>query len=1446
MKSVVHGHPDHDACGTGFIVQLNQPASHEVMDRALCALRRLTHRGGADADGSSGDGVGLLTEIPETFMRRQTRALGFELPARFAVGMLFLRCDDNGDKRRVVETIAARRGLRFLGWREVPTDTSILGWRATETVPCIWQCFFADCDGKDLEAELFLFRKQTEAELTSDFYFCSLSSRTIVYKGLLTPQQLPLFYPDLACEDFQSKFAIFHQRFSTNTQPSWPLAQPFRLLAHNGEINTIVANRRWTLAREAEVRQRLNAGAWFSSLQPNMSDSASLDNGLELLLRQGSTAEAAMLQMVPLAFEKDPRTTPSVRRFLESSAVDHEPWDGPAALIFSDGRVVGAKLDRNGLRPLRYTRTADGWLAAGSETGIADFDDKQIVARRRLGPGEMLVVDLASGKAYENGELLTRIADNCRHLPQRPIAQVPADVAPGAFVSDPKRTAGSVGWSEDQLRLLLHPLADGREPIWSMGDDVPPAFMSRQRRTLWDYCKQRFAQVTNPPIDPLREAHVMSLSTLVGGEFVLASPVLSQGQVRFLEEHLAPHRRIDITFEASSGVSGALQLLDALENNACANGGSWRMLLISDRAVNKERAALPVLLAAAAVWKGMVRAGQFRVPLVVETGQVIETHSIALLLAAGATAVHPYLALQLCEEHKAGSAESYYQTVAGGLKKVLSRMGISTLASYRNSQLFETVGLDRKLGDRFFESVVHVGEARSLEKVLEDYVYNHQLAFAEHQTGLKDAGLYRYRKEGERHSTSPELMRQLHADIKSGNAASHYEELGQTREPIAVRDLLEFKPGQPAGIDEVEPETVILHRFSTQAMSLGAISPEAHRTLALAMNALGARSNTGEGGEDPDLYRTEPAATNKVKQVASGRFGVTTEYLVHAAEIEIKMAQGSKPGEGGQLPATKVSPYIARLRHAVPGMALISPPPHHDIYSIEDLEQLIHDLREVNPLAQIGVKLVSGAGVGIIAAGVAKAGADVITIAGHDGGTGASPLSSIKNTGLPWEFGLRDTHRTLVKMGSRQRVRLRVDGGLKFARDVVKAALLGADEFGFGTAALLAMGCVMARQCHLNTCPVGIATQDEALRTRFAGKPEMVMAYFQGIAAEVRTLLASLGARSIEEIVGHADYLRPMNNEDGAIWVHELLQPVVDPGGSAPAGHSKSGRVLAAKLTRTLDAPSNWAVQPFAITNEDRSIGAHLSGEVQRRRGASLPESGPLDFSFTGVAGQSFGAFLVPGITFRLQGEANDYVGKGLSGGNIAIFSGDKTSREGEGQDVLAGNAVLYGATSGELYLAGSAGERFAVRNSGALAVVEGVGDHGCEYMTGGIVLVLGRTGINLGSGMTGGLLYVLEEFLSDDYHHRGFVRSAPCSAEEPRMLYQVLKKHFHLTGSPVAARLLASSLAQPFVRLEPLQLPCSVAQTWAPVLSRLQSPITEIENNQYPHPSADSLSIAI
>jgi glutamate synthase (ferredoxin) len=1407
---------DHDACGVGFVAQLGSTGSREVVERALEALRRLDHRGGLDADGRSGDGAGLLTPIPDKFFRNCAREAGIELPSEYALGVVFLPGEQQECARELIGMLARRRGMRLLGWRTVPTNSSIVGPRAFDTIPVIQQCFLASNESIDLEAYLFGLRKEVESAAPDGTYFCSLSSRTVVYKGLLTPEQLPAFYPDLTNPDFISPFAIFHQRYSTNTNPSWSLAQPFRFVAHNGEINTISANRRWLRAKEVFLRHSLGLPATARLLEERVSDSASFDNALEILLRRGYGPASAMWSMVPPARKNNAGDDSEFSSFLRAHAREQEPWDGPAALIFTDGRTVGAKLDRNGLRPLRYTLTSDGLVIAGSEVGIADLYDKQIIERQRLGPGEMLLVDPANGK-FVRPEKVSELGEWRQFvsavLPER---IDPTNEAPIAS-AEPKKVLAALGWTEDQFRLLFQPLVqNAQESVWSMGDDAPAAFLSTMRRPLWDHCKQRFAQVTNPPIDPLREAHVMSIDVHLDNTLLLPSPLLDFGQLKEIQNKLQVVAHIHFSFEVADGIEGGKRLLKHLEAGAIQENVLPRLVLLSDRAVNAQKTALPALLAVAAVWKSMVNAGCWNIPLIIETGQVVDTHHIALLIAAGASAVFPYAAMEQAANVRADGIAAYRSAIENGLRKVIARMGISKVTSYRNSQLFEIIGIDKGLRDRFFENAGGALGGKTLDGLIEDCIERHAAAFKTETAPLRDLGLYRFRHEGERHATSPELVRRMHRFIKSPTNENYdaFTELSGKREPVAIRDLLEIAPSAPMPLQDVESEASILNRFSTQAMSLGAISPETHRTLAIAMNRLGARSNTGEGGEDPAVYRDQPEANNRVKQVASARFGVTTEYLVHADELEIKIAQGAKPGEGGQLPAGKVTAYIARLRHSVPNTTLISPPPHHDIYSIEDLEQLIYDLRAVNPQARIGVKLVSSTGVGIVATGVAKAGANVITISGYDGGTGASPLTSIKNTGIPWEIGLRDAHSALVRAGLRRRVRLRVDGGFKFGRDVIIGALLGADEFGFGTAALLALGCVMARQCHLNTCPVGIATQNETLRMRFTGKPEMVESYFRAVAAEVRDMLAKMGARSIDAIVGAVDRLQPRKPE-AAYILAELLQSIDAPA-QTTCNLEPSGALQFALGQAFAHRDANRSKR-FRITNADRAVGAHLSGEIVRWRSEI---DSPVDYEFIGTAGQSFGAFLVPGINLRLLGEGNDYVGKGLSGGNIAITAGTEASLRG---DVLAGNTVLYGATSGELYIAGRAGERFAVRNSGALAVVEGVGQHACEYMTAGVAVILGPAGINLGAGMTGGLAYLLRDDATGHVHNEQFVRLVPLELNEELWLRRVLRRHERLTGSPKVAQLLLRDQPLPFSRVEPLSSPCSIEETWDAILKRFK-----------------------
>jgi glutamate synthase (ferredoxin) len=1416
------GHPDHDACGTGFVTRLGAAPSHEIIQIALLATERLSHRGGVDADGESGDGAGLLVGLPIDFFRARADALGIKLPEQFGVGVLFVPGPDSQNARDAILLAAIRENVNVLGWRRVLCDRDALGRRSKECMPEIWHFFVAPSnfskDCRTFEARLVFLRKRAESLAPSSAYICSLSCRTILYKGLLTPWQLPQFYSDLRDPLFATSFAIFHQRYSTNTQPSWNLAQPFRYVAHNGEINTIVANRRWIRASETEERKNLGVDKDFHILEGNVSDSASFDNVFETRVLRGESPEDAMLCLVPPAFANDSSLSAAAKDALASLSRKSEPWDGPAALIFSDGEIVGAKLDRNGLRPMRYIRTHDGLLIAGSEVGLVDIEESRIAERQRLGPGEMIIANPATGVFLRWREIVERLGAR----PRKNISQLKRNtVAPSEREIfdhvDPKRAAAAFGWTEDQFKILFSSLAQGKEANWSMGDDAPPAFLSGMRRTLWDYCKQRFAQVTNPPIDPLREAHVMSLDVPLREDFILPSPALNSAQLSEIAEIVGPVLRIDFTFPVSEEISGARKALTGLSNFADGRAHPG-IVLLSDRNIGPDRAALPSLLAVAAVWKAMVREGMWDVPLIVETGQVFDTHHIALLVAAGASAVSPYLANYFVEELDLDGADNFNAAILGGLRKVLARMGISSLASYRNSHLFEIVGLEGALCAEYFEDAANYLGGKTLDGLLGDYLQFHTAAFSDEWRELADVGLFRFRNGGERHATSPEVVRRMHAFVKSPTAETFalLEELGAEQRPTAIRDLLEIVPGRSVALEETESEESILRRFSTQAMSLGSLSPEAHRTLAVAMNSIGARSNTGEGGEDPLLYRLDPLAVNKIKQVASARFGVTAEYLVRAEELEIKIAQGSKPGEGGQLPAQKVSEYIARIRHTTAGTPLISPPPHHDIYSIEDLAQLIYDLRAINPRARIGVKLVSSTGIGIIAAGVVKAGATVVTISGHNGGTGSSPLTSIKNTGLPWEIGLHETHETLHRAGLRSRVSLRVDGGFKISRDVIVAAILGADEFGFATSALLAIGCVMARQCHLNTCPVGIATQDETLRERFAGKPEMVVSYFRALAREVREWLARIGVHSLNELVGAGNKLRSRAAENDE-WLQDLMT-------SRPGQPASVDGIPARQVPDKYDivwAPQNSADAqniPIILRNAHRTIGARWTSEVVKARWTTRNTDQKYEATFRGTAGQSFGAFLAPGVTLKLVGDANDYVAKSLSGGTVSVSAGPHASRRG---DVLVGNTVLYGAASGQLFIAGRAGERFAIRNSGAAAVVEGVGQHGCEYMTAGVVAILGTVGLNFGSGMTGGLAYLSRGNASSELEglNGEFVSLGNIKNEEDEWLRILLNEHVRFTDSPRAKHFLSRRGMLPLMRVQPVHFSGSIEATWRPVL---------------------------
>lgn len=1399
---------EHDACGTGFLAQVSGEASHQLVQTALQALTHLTHRGAQDADAETSDGAGLLTQIPKALFCEELLAQQISIadPADLAVGMVFLPSQERLPaayiySRQIIEQALSELGLALLSWRNPPIDSTILGTRARATAPTIAQVLLVRPERlppEEYERSLYHARRLIEKRLQeaqiADCYIASLSQATIVYKGLLAPNQLARFYLDLADPRYSSAFAIIHQRYSTNTFPSWPLAQPMRMLAHNGEINTIQGNRNWMQAREGALFSPL----WGSRLrdllpviQPGGSDSAQLDNALELLARSGRNLLHSIQMLIPPAWEQNPELDSAQRAWYEYHAGLIEPWDGPAALAFSDGRIVGAALDRNGLRPARYTLTSHGLLILASEAGVVPCEPHEVVEKGRLGPGEMIAVDLKHGVLLRNHEIKAVLAqqqpcqewlDTCLiRLAERP--EPPRSTVEVSLDSLFHRHQ-LFGCTHEDLELVLRPmLAEGKEPVWSMGDDTPHAALSRQARSLSDYFHQRFAQVTNPPIDPLREKIVMSLDCYLGRRqslltetllharlLHLETPLLTAAQldaVRELAEEGFRSRTLNATFAGAAGPAALEDALDQLESEAIAAATEGiSLLILSDRGASATELPIPILIAVGAIHQALIRCGlRTYTSLICETGSAWDIHQIALLLGYGAEAIHPWLALasvralageRHLEHLTPEQAEArYLRVIEDGLRKVMARMGISTIRNITGAGQFEAVGLDSRLIERCFAgSTAHPGTVTLAQiagqvvercRVLDDA----QPAASERRRKLTDIGRYRYRRDGEYHAYNPQIVRALQKAAQSGDMEDYrrFTEMVYQRPPTALRDLLTFAPTTPIPLEQVEPMEAIRARFVSSAMSLGALSATAHRTIAAAMNSIGGRNNTGEGGEDPHWYHEQLngfPVSSKIKQVASARFGVTTEYLVRAEELEIKMAQGSKPGEGGQLPAKKVTPFIARLRHTSPYVPLISPPPHHDIYSIEDLAQLIYDLKQVNPYARVGVKLVSSIGVGTIAAGVAKAHADYVQISGNDGGTGASPLQSIKHAGIPWERGLAETQQTLVRNGLRERVRVRVDGGLKTGRDVIIGALLGAEEFGFGTAALVALGCDMARQCHLNTCPTGIATQREDLQAKFTGAPQHLINYLTLVAEEVREWLAQLGVARLDNLVGCADLLR--SSGEASVELESLL--VAAPvkcsrtGPIALPGSPVAGQLLAEAKQALCGERS--VLTRHEIHNYDRSIGAGLAGEIARRYGdAGLPGVS-ITSIFRGSAGQSFGAFCLPGMHLILNGEANDYVGKGMTGGQIVIAPPVDASFAAHRNTIL-GNTALYGATGGQFFAAGRAGERFAVRNSGALAVVEGVGAHACEYMTGGIVIVLGETGQNFGAGMSAGVAYVLD-----------------------------------------------------------------------------------------------------
>ncbi len=1408
---------ERDACGIGLVADTKGRASRELLDRALAGLAAVSHRGAWAADGVTGDGAGLLIPV--------TPALAGDPGAGLA--MCFLR---EPWLRGVVEDACRREGLEPAGWRDVPHDVAALGSTATASLPRIVQLVLAPSDHADAEERAY--RARRRAELVDGVYVASLSFRTVTYKALCAATQLSAFYGDLRDPGLAVSWAIFHQRFSTNTEPSWERAQPFRLLCHNGEINTIEGNVAWMHARERSmgVEEGLTP-----ALDPAGSDSALLDNALELLVRSGRDVAEAVSMLVPPAWQNDPRISEDVRAFHRYCALVLEPWDGPAGLVFTDGRTCGAALDRNGLRPLRVMVGSDGVVTCASEAGAIPLPEGGTVRRGRLGPGQVLTVDPDRGLLFD-GELKRDLAG------RRPYAAwVEASVEhraagePGPVPeADLTPRHALFGYTREELSLMLRPIArTGQDPVYSMGDDAPIAPLAGRARPLASYFRQRFAQVTNPAIDHYRERAVMSVATLLGPrppldadgptETVLALPtfLLTPDGLAALEP-----ARVDATFTEDVLLADAVERL-ADECAELVRSGA-RLVCVSDTAAGGDRAPIPSLLAVAAVHGRLAEHGlRTDCSLLVESDEPRDSHMVATLLGFGADAICPRLALEsvarLAADDKVGgdrpspeqAQERLLHALEDGVLKVMAKMGISDVASYRGARLFDAVGLDRRLCRRFFGGVSSAVGGIGIDRLQHDALERLAAANAE-KVELENPGFYKFRKGGEPHATDPDVVAALQASLTEAHALQaavkgerfalyqRFASLVNERSPLEPRDLLDLAPSrQPVPLDEVEPVEQIVRRFSSGAMSHGALSAEAHETIAIAFNRLGAMSNCGEGGEDPARFRTH--RNSRIKQIASARFGVTAEYAAFADELQIKVAQGSKPGEGGQIPAHKVTEEIARLRNTQPGVQLISPPPHHDIYSIEDLAQLIFDLKEVNPRAAVSVKLVSEAGVGLVAAGVAKAHADVVHVAGADGGTGASPLPSIKHAGAPWELGLAETQQALVANGLRGRVRVRVDGGFKTGRDVVVAALLGADEFSFGTALLIAEGCLMVRSCHLDTCPVGIASQRPELREKYAGTPEMVEAYLRFVAGEVRELLASLGLRSIDEAVGRVEWLRQRRTGDASadsLDLSVLLRKAGDGharyiGTPVPHDGDRLGGLLHAAGVAAIDEAR--LVEPaYAITNADRSVGARLAGAIAREIGSASP-AGRVRARFEGSAGQSFGAFLTAGIELALTGEANDYVGKSMSGGRISLTppGGDA------GDPVLIGNTALYGATGGELFCAGAAGERFAVRNSGATAVVEGVGDHACEYMTRGVVVVLGGHGRNLGAGMTGGEAFLLDP---DERLVNGeLVTLVDLESDDEGRLAGVLERHVRATGSARAAGLLADGeLRARFRRLVP------------------------------------------
>lgn len=1446
---------DRDSCGVGLAADISGDPSHGTVEMGLRLLENMAHRGAENGDGRSGDGSGILVQIPHRFIS----GLGVPVPepGRYGTGLVFLPKDAEAAEALlgVLRSVCAEHAVQVLAVREVPVDHSVPGPMALAGEPRIVQVFVASYDSPGtLERKLFGIRKVAGNRVAAsdmagreDFYICSLSTRTMVYKGMLTPAQLRGYYLDLSDPRFESAIAMVHSRFSTNTLPAWRLAQPFRMLCHNGEINTIRANRSWMRARErALATDEFPAGGdIFPIVQPGMSDSASLDNVFEFLHMAGMSMPNALTALIPESWNDRNPLPDSLKAYYEYQSILMEPWDGPAAVMFTDGTLAGGMLDRNGLRPVRYSVTSDGMLIMASEAGVIPMPADRVVETGRLMPGKMMMVDTSTGEVLRDGHIKEALATAHPYRDWLERYRLPMDGISsgrevGREVRDYGRMLSEFGYSAEDLDRVMLPMVEtGKEPIGSTGFDAPLAVLSDRPQSLFGYFKQMFAQVTNPPIDPIREELVMSTTSFLGGiGRSLSRPSEDNCRVVKIRRPVITNRELDllrnlryrgfraVTLDTTFPADGGDGTLEAELGRLCREAGDAAdsgasFIILSDRGAGGDRAPMPSLLALSAVHQHLVAAGKrTECSLVVESGEPREVMHFALLIGYGASAVNPYLALAAVQDMvdagrvrmDADAAEaSYLRAVDKGLLKIMSKIGISTIRSYRGSGLFEAVGLDAGTVSRYFGDTPSPVGGAGLDDIARDYVAMHRAAAGGRDARAEDAGVYVYRKGCERHSWSPDVVRALREASRSGSEDDYRRYVGMAEGGrFHLRDLLEVR-GDPVPIDEVEPAESLMRRFVSGAISFGAISAEAHETLAEAMNLIGSTSNSGEGGEDPARFRPGPDGRDlrsRVKQVASGRFGVTTEYLVNADELQIKVAQGAKPGEGGQLMGFKVDGVIAATRHTIPGVTLISPPPHHDIYSIEDLKQLIHDLKCVNPAAAISVKLVSESGIGTVASGVAKAGADKIVVCGGDGGTGASPLSSLRYAGSPWETGLAEVQQALVANGLRGRVTLQVDGQIRTGRDIVVAAMLGAEEFGLATAPMIAMGCVMCRRCQTNACPTGIATQDPERRRAFKGAPRDVVNLWRLLAEDTRSILASAGLRSLDEAVGRTDLLAQVPSDGKASGVD--LSPVLHRFDGDPrrtTGQSDMvGDVLDRRIIRDVTGMLDTGMPAdlrYTITNVDRSVGAMLAGELARR-GADIPDD-TVRVSFDGVAGQSFGAFLTKGVTFRLTGIANDYVGKGLSGGRIVLTPGERVP---EG-NVIAGNTILYGATSGEVFIAGSVGERFCVRNSGATAVTEGAGDHCCEYMTGGTVVVLGSCGRNFAAGMSAGVAYVLDE--EGDFDRRCNMDMVELSLveseQEAASLRDLVRRHADLTGSPRASSILADwdSMLPRFIKVMPV-----------------------------------------